>query len=164
MLLLKLKYLQNQKLNINKFIINFVEMDLIASEFKLHKEPKMLTRPVRPQTDTTRGDLIGNFDKLVSHIDWHITGIDNPLGMRKAVKLYLGCDIDEASGESIKKRRQEKTKFLDYWLKVTFKLLRRKNISFINTYWYFWCNNKCLTFIRSIYVEGWLWPNCYNCC
>ena len=44
-------------------------MDLIASEFKLHKEPKMLARPVRPQTDTTRGDLIGNFDKLVSHID-----------------------------------------------------------------------------------------------
>ena len=43
MLLLKLKYLQNQKLNINKFIVNFVEMDLIASEFKLHKEPKMLT-------------------------------------------------------------------------------------------------------------------------
>ena len=29
----------------------------------------MLTRPVRPQTDTTRGDLICNFDKLVSHID-----------------------------------------------------------------------------------------------
>ena len=44
-------------------------MDLIASEFKLHKEPKMLARPVRPQTGTTRGDLIGNFDKLVSHID-----------------------------------------------------------------------------------------------
>ena len=40
--------------------LNFVEMDLTASEFKLHKEcRKMLTRPVRPQTDTTR----------VSHID-----------------------------------------------------------------------------------------------
>ena len=29
----------------------------------------MLTRHVQPQTDTTGGDLIGNFDKLVIHID-----------------------------------------------------------------------------------------------
>ena len=80
----------------------------------------MLTRPLRPQADTTRGDLIGNFDKLVNHIDWHVTGIDNPLGMRKAVKLYLGSGIDEASGETIKKRRQEITKLLDYWLKLNY--------------------------------------------
>ena len=39
-------------------------MDLIASEIKLRKEcRKILTRPVRPQTDTTRGGPIGNFDK-----------------------------------------------------------------------------------------------------
>ena len=31
-----------------------------------------------------------------------------------AVKLYFGSDIDEPSGETIKKRRQEKTKLLDY--------------------------------------------------
>ena len=74
----------------------------------------MLTRPLRPQTDTTRGDLIGNFDKLVNHMDWHVTGIDNPLGMRKAVKRYFGSGIDEASDETIKKRSQEKTKLLDY--------------------------------------------------
>ena len=29
----------------------------------------MLTRPVPAETDTTQGDLIGDFDKLVSHID-----------------------------------------------------------------------------------------------
>ena len=29
----------------------------------------MPTRHVRPQTDITRDCLIGNFDKLVSHID-----------------------------------------------------------------------------------------------
>ena len=29
----------------------------------------MLTRHVRLQTDNTGGDLIGNFDNLVSHID-----------------------------------------------------------------------------------------------
>ena len=45
-------------------------MNLIAFAFKLHKEyRKMLTRPVRPQTDTTRSDPSGNFDKLVSHIN-----------------------------------------------------------------------------------------------
>ena len=124
----------------------------------------MLTRHVRPQTDTTRGDLIGNFDTLVSHIDWHVTDINNLLGMGKAVKLYLGFDIDKASDETIEKRRQGKTKFLDYWLKKHHRLLQRKNISFINTYWYSGCNNKCITFIRSIYDEGWLWPNCYYCC
>ena len=90
----------------------------------------MLTRPVRPQTDTTQGDLIGNFDKLVSDIDWRVTGIDKPLGMETVVKLYLGSDIDKASGEAVKKRRREKTKLLDYWLKNSFRLLRRKNISF----------------------------------
>ena len=71
----------------------------------------MLTRHVQPQTDTTGGDLIGNFDKLVIHIDWHVTDINNPLGMGKAVKLYLGSDIDKASDETIEKKRQEKTKF-----------------------------------------------------
>ena len=90
----------------------------------------MLTRPVWSQTDTTQGDLIGNFDKLVSDIDWRVTGIDKPLGMETAVKLYLGSDIDKASGEAVKKRRREKTKLLDYWLKNSFRLLRRKNISF----------------------------------
>ena len=34
--------------------------------------------------------------------------------MGKAVKLYLGFDIDKASDETIQKRRQGKTKFLDY--------------------------------------------------
>ena len=29
----------------------------------------MLTRPLQPQADTTPGDLIGNFDKSVNHID-----------------------------------------------------------------------------------------------
>ena len=95
-------------------------MDLIASEFILHRSRKMLIRHVRPQTDITRDCLIGNFDKLVSHIDWHVTEINNPLGMGKAVKLYLGCDIDKRSDETIEKRRQEKTKFLDYWLQNTF--------------------------------------------
>ena len=124
----------------------------------------MLTRHVRLQTDNTGGDLIGNFDNLVSHIDWHVTDINNSLGMGKAEKLYLGSDMDKASDEAIEKRRQEKTKFLDYWLKKPFRLLQRKNIIFINTYWYSWCNNKCITIIRSIYDEGWLWPNCHNCC
>ena len=127
----KVKESAKSKANYQQIYFNFVEMDLIAYEFKLHKErQKMLTRPVRPQTDTTQGDLIGNFDKLVSDIDWRVTGIDKPLGMETAVKLYLGSDIDEASGETVKKRRREKTKLLDYWLKNSFRLLRRKNISF----------------------------------
>ena len=73
----------------------------------------MLSRPVRPQTDTTRGDPIGNFDKLVGHIDSLVICFDNSLGMGTAVKLYLGSDADEASGETIKKRRQEKKTLLD---------------------------------------------------
>ena len=80
----------------------------------------MLTRPVPAETDTTQGDLIGNFDKLVSHIDWHVTGIDNALGMRKALKLFLGSDIQEACGKNIKKeekRRENKT----------FRLLTKKS-------------------------------------
>ena len=80
----------------------------------------MLTRPVRLHTNTTGGNLIGNFDKLVSHIDWHVTDINNRLGMGKAVKLYLGFDSDKASDGTVEKRRQEKTKFLDYWLQNAF--------------------------------------------
>ena len=34
--------------------------------------------------------------------------------MGKAEKLYLGSDMDKASDEAIEKRRQEKTRFLDY--------------------------------------------------
>ena len=34
--------------------------------------------------------------------------------MGKAEKLYLGSDIDKESDKTIEKRRQEKTKFLDY--------------------------------------------------
>ena len=86
----------------------------------------MLTRHVWPQTDTTGGNPVGNFDKLVSHIDWHVTGIDNPHGMGKSVKLNLGFDIDEPSDETIKNRRQKKMKFLVYWLKKTFRYLQRK--------------------------------------
>ena len=35
--------------------------------------------------------------------------------MRTAVKLYLGSDTDKASGETIKRRRQEKKKLLHYY-------------------------------------------------
>ena len=83
---------------------NIAEMDLIASEFKLHKEcRKMLTRSVRFQADTAR------------HIHSHVIDLDHPLGMGTAVKLYLGSDTDEASGETMKKRRQRlKKKLLDH--------------------------------------------------
>ena len=58
------------KAEYQQIYFNIVEMDLIASQFKLYKEcQKILTRPVRPQTDNTQGDPIGNFVKLVSHID-----------------------------------------------------------------------------------------------
>ena len=50
----------------------------------------MLTRHVWPQTDTTGGNPVGNFDKLVSHIDWHVTGIDNPHGMGSQWNCILG--------------------------------------------------------------------------
>ena len=92
-------------------------MDLIASEFKLQKEcRRILASSVQPQTDTTRGDPIGNFDKLVRHIDSHVIDLDDTLGMGTAMKLYLGSDTDEASGETEKKRRQKlEKKLLDYY-------------------------------------------------
>ena len=105
MLLLKLKEPAKWKAVYRQIYFNFAERDLIASEFILHKELKILKRHVRPQTDTIVCDLIGNFDKLVSHIDWHVTDVNNPLGMGKAVKLYLGSDIDKASDETIENRR-----------------------------------------------------------
>ena len=40
--------------------------------------------------------------------------------MGKAVKLYLGSDIEKVINETVEKRRQEKTKFLDYRLQNTF--------------------------------------------
>ena len=65
-------------------------MDLIASAIKLHKKcRKMLIRPVRPQTNTTHGNHIGNFDKSVSHIDSHVIDLDHSLEMGTALKLYL---------------------------------------------------------------------------
>ena len=66
----KVKESAKAKAEYQQTYFNIVEMDLIASEFKLHKEcRKMLIRPVQTQTDTTRGDPIGNFVKLISHID-----------------------------------------------------------------------------------------------
>ena len=63
----------------------------------------------------TCGDPVSNFDKLVSHIHSHVIGLDHPLGMGTAVKLYLGSDTDEASGKTMKKRRQRlKKKLLDH--------------------------------------------------
>ena len=44
-------------------------MNLIASEFKLHEKPKNAGKTCGPQKYTSRSDLIGNFDKLVSNID-----------------------------------------------------------------------------------------------
>ena len=118
-------------------------MDLNASEFKLHKEcRKMLMRPVWPQINTTHGDPIGNFDKLVSHINSHVIDLNHPLEMKTAMKLYLGSDTDKASGETLKKSEQRlKKKLLDYYT---------EKILVLQTYWYSWCNNKCITFVRSI--------------
>ena len=90
-------------------------MDLITYEFKLHKEcRKMQTRPARPLTDTNRGDPIGNFDKLVSHIDSYVMDLDDPLGMGTSVKLYLRSNTDEASSETTRKRRQRLKKKLSH--------------------------------------------------
>ena len=67
---------------------NIAEMGLIASGFKLHKEcRKMLTTPVRPQTNTARDDPIGNFDKLISHVDSDVIDLDHARGMGTSVKL-----------------------------------------------------------------------------
>lgn len=92
-------------------------MDLIASEYKLYKEcQKMMKRPVWPQTDTTRRDPIDNFDKLVSNVGSCVLDLDHPPGLGTAMKLYLGSDADQASGETMNKRRQKlKKKLLDYY-------------------------------------------------
>ena len=103
------------KTEYQEIYFDFTEMDLIISEFKLHKEcQKMRTRPARPLMDTTRCDPIGNFDKLVSHIDSYVMDLDNPLGMGTAVKLYLRSNTDEASSETMKKRRQRVKKKLSH--------------------------------------------------
>ena len=47
----------------------------------------MLTTPVRPQTNTARDDPIGNFDKLISHVDSDVIDLDHARGMGTAVKL-----------------------------------------------------------------------------
>ena len=104
--------------------------------------PRMLTRPVGPQTNTTWGDPIDNFDKLVTHIDSHVIGLDNSLGRGTAVKLYIGYDTNEANDKTIKKRKtRKKETFRLLTKKGTFRLLWRKKISFTNTYWYSSCNN-----------------------
>ena len=102
-------------------------MDLIACEYILHKDcRKMVTRPVRPQTDTTRGDPIDNLDKLISRVGSRVIDLDHSPGMGTAVKLYLGSGTNEASSETVKKRRQRlKKKLLDYY---------GEKISFANTY------------------------------
>ena len=74
----------------------------------------MQTRPARPLTDTNRGDPIGNFDKLVSHIDSYVMDLDDPLGMGTAVKLYLRSNTDKASSVTMKKRRQRVKKKLSH--------------------------------------------------
>ena len=96
----KLKNLQKQKLDINKF------SSILQKWIYLH----LNLNSVRNTEKLIRLPL-GNFDKLVSHIDLHVINLDHPLGMETSVKLYLGSGTDEASGETIKKRRQEKRKF-----------------------------------------------------
>ena len=99
--------------------------------------PRMLARPVGPQTDTTCGDPIDNFDKLVTHIDSHVIGLDNPLRRGTAVKLYIGYDTNEANGKTIKKRKtRKKETFRLLTEKETFGSLWRKKISFTNIYRY----------------------------
>lgn len=66
-------------------------------------------------TDTTRGNTIGDFYKLVIHTNSRVIDLDHPLGMGTVFKLYLGSDTDEVSGESIEKIREEK--------KIDFELL-----------------------------------------
>ena len=143
-----------------------VEMDLIISEFKLHKEcRKILTRTVRLQRDTTRDDPIVIFVKLVSHIEWHVIGLNNLFGMGKAVKLYLGLILKKQVVKPLKIEDKRKKETFRLWTeKETFRIFWRRNFSFTNTYWYSRCNNKFITFVKSIYDEQWLWSNCYNCC
>ena len=93
--------------------LDIAETDLTASKFKVHKEcQKMLMRAVQPQTDTNQSDAIGNFDKLVSHINTHVMDLNHPIRIGTAVKLFLWCDTDEGSNETIKIRTQEKKRLL----------------------------------------------------
>ena len=111
----KVKESAKGKTEYQEIYFDFTEIDLITSEFKFHKEcQKLRTRPARPLMDTTRCDPIGNFDKLVSHIDSYVMDLDNPLGMGTAVKLYLRSNTDEASSETMKKRRQRVKKKLSH--------------------------------------------------
>ena len=85
---------------------------------------------MQPQTDTARGDPIGNFDQLVINIDSHVINLDHPLVLVTAVKLYLGPDTDKTSSETMKKRRQRlKKKLLHYYGEKKFVLQIHADIS-----------------------------------
>ena len=71
----------------------------------------MLTRTVRLQTDTTLGDPISNFVKLVSHIDLHVIGLNNPHGMGTVEKLYLGLILTKQVVKLLKREDKRKRNF-----------------------------------------------------
>ena len=71
----------------------------------------MLTRPVQHPTDTTQGDLIGNFDKLVSHIDWHVTGIDNSQEWERQWNCILGLTLTNQVVKLSKREDKRKQSF-----------------------------------------------------
>ena len=100
--LLNIKNLPKQKLNISKFILILLISSIILTD-------KICA------TDTTRGNTIGDFYKLVIHTNSRVIDLDHPLGMGTVFKLYLGSDTHEVSGETIEKIREEK--------KIDFELL-----------------------------------------
>lgn len=127
---LKIKESAETKSEYRDMYYEIAAIDLIASEFKLHKEcRKALTRPLKLSC-APPGNPIGDINKLISFIDTHVIDLDHPLGMGAALRLYLNNENEyDVNPETLKKRRKRlKEKLLSHYGDKIFILQSSNNI------------------------------------
>ena len=93
-----------------------IDVDLVAAEFKYHdKCHKELTRPLKDPL-LSKPQQIGNFDRIVEHINKYVLDLNQVVSMQNALLIYMNLDISDDHPDTIRKRRSRlKEKLLQHY-------------------------------------------------
>ena len=96
--------------------LDIMDKDLIAAEFKCHHECRIELIRKEMETVACKGNPIGDFMKVSSHIDKYVLEMNQVLSMRNATELYLMDSSDEVAKRTAEKRAERlKQRLLDHY-------------------------------------------------
>ena len=112
----KIKQCAKEKEKYKDLYHEILDKDLIAAEFKCHKERKKnITRSTKEKTLNQKGNPRGDFSKVANYIDKYVLSMNQVVGLNALMEIYFDTDYEGLPSTLRKRISRLKIRLLNYY-------------------------------------------------